>query len=191
MSEICVVLALSLFQVDIESSILIEELKIIASAITDIDHKSNQVKQWCITLWTAAWGLIGIKHLSDWLIGPLFYVLVLIIPLVFLVLDIQVKRNQRKFLWRAKELHGWINGITVDRDKNESNSDETVPAIRLYAPAGANTVKFQNQKEYTDKYEKSISAKESFMKSHTLKVFYLGLVSISLFGVILLLYKRG
>lgn len=169
-----------------ESSILIEELKIIASAITDMDHKSTQVKQWCITLWTAAWGLIGIDHIGPLVIGPLYYALVLIIPAVFLILDVQVKRNQRKFLWRAKELHEWINKTTEGNDINGTLNDSTVPVVRLYDPAGANTVKFHNEKDYTDKYEKSISARESFMESHTLKVFYLGLIVISVFGIVML-----
>ncbi len=176
----------------IESSILLEELKIIASAITDMDHKSTQVKQWCITLWTAVWGLLAIEEISSWLIGPLYYALVLAIPFGFFVLDVQVKRNQRKFLCRAKELHYWMNESADKSDISSTISKSTVPALRLYDPAGVNTVNnyIQNtvdnhsqEDDYSAKYEKSISVWKSLRESETLKIFYTGLIVITIIGV--------
>ena len=61
--------------------ILREEMKIISAAITDHNRKSTQIKQWCLTLWMATWGVISIDYVRSAFMENTF--ILLLAPAIF------------------------------------------------------------------------------------------------------------
>lgn len=143
-----------------DHQILVEELRIISTAITDLDHKSTQVKQWCVAFFTAAWGVefSNLEISTFWVI--------LIILLAFFWIDVQVKRNQRKFLFRSRELHWWLN--SNDSDPRPPNIGET---LRIFDPASGNSSHVFSD-DYKDEYQNFIGYKRTIASSLTLLSFY-------------------
>ena len=89
-----------------------EEMKFISDAIKSRNDQSNQIKQWCLTLWMATWGVVTLEFVTKTLGDDQYLVLLApaLFPPLFFVLDIINKRHERKFSWRAKQIHWFMNG---------------------------------------------------------------------------------
>ena len=149
------------------SAILLEEIKILSNAIIGADKQSNQIKQWCLTLWTACWGLVLAKHILPSFVdtGYLYTFAILLIPVMFGLQDVATKRNQRKLLWRTQVIHSELNRIP--------GSEEIRQGFRIYDVAGFgqahNTGVFQVD---ADAYHQYISPLTAFRRSTSIKCFY-------------------
>ena len=161
------------------NEILIEEIKIIASAITDLDQKSAQIKQWALSIWVAV--------ISLWATEPTTYrliaVLLPVIPIIFILLDIQVKRNQRKFIWRSTDIFYWLNACeNTPRVKSQFD-------LMLHDPSSAQTAAVNGRdSEYGQAYAKWIRAWNSLLSSKTLTYFYLGFFAASILVTMFILF---
>ena len=118
---------------------LSEERQLIATAILARNQQSTQIKQWCMTLWLASWGLISVPGLVDLL--PRFYIAFAptAFPIFFFLMEVMNKRLERKFTFRARQIHRFLNGA---KDQPGSywyflQSGE-LGSFVMYDPAGAN-----------------------------------------------------
>ena len=122
---------------------------------------------------------VGLQAAGYWYSLTMFAVL-----FMFLVIDVQTKRNQRKYLWRAQLIHAKLNSI---EKQDEANTDLR-NSFRTFDPAGANSIYMQSPPSNSKRnYEQFTGYKRSFLDSKGLKYFYGGLFVVTFLGVYLFL----
>lgn len=168
---------------DYKLDLLKIEIDTINKAILDKDETSRQVKGWTITLWVAAVGFAGTKHIQNpsfastiWAISTAF------IPVSFFILDALNKRIQRKFIWRAKKIHRFVNDIEWSLKTSIEEGDIT--SFRIYDPGGENW-RMEEGYEESKKFQDYISLcrlalnPSLFVLYATLIVFSFGLAAVA------------
>ena len=124
------------------------EIETINRAILDKDNASKQLKTWAISLWTATTTLTGIEHFTVPQVGisnfqiyslpvpvtAIWALATLLVPITFLILEVYQRRVQRKFVWRARKIHEFLNdrGPSISRAFQANAIEE----FRIYDPAG-------------------------------------------------------
>ena len=175
----------------VAAAALDQEIQIVAEAIVARDKQSNQIKQWCITVWMASWAVLAFD--ADKMVAFGFEAFGLstaqvyiasvagaasLLCVMFFLLDLINKRNQYKFLWRSRVIHEFLN--------DPAGSDFVV-----YDPGGATDkgsarrLRFGNA---TVSYDEYISMPNVARQVHGLILFYGVLISVSLIPAFVVLF---
>ncbi len=138
------------------------EIQTINSTIRQMDEMAKSVKQWALTLWTAAVGTaLATPRLAA------YVALTAVIPLFFLIVEVSYRRVQRRFIWRSERIGEFVAHGGLEQAVNEGRISE----FRLWDPSAVYTGN-------TD-YREFISFRR-VMGFGTVGVFYIGLAIVSL-----------
>ncbi|MEP2510505.1 MAG: hypothetical protein ABJH72_14175 [Reichenbachiella sp.] len=163
--------------------VTLEEIRVINLTITNLDQKMNQIKTWCLTLWTGCWWLLVelTKHNE---VDKTFAIFITMIPMTFAILDVEVKRNQLKFIHRARVLGKWLNAEKVEFEiKKDPGPNEIVATnFRYYDPSGYSGAQQKGNPDYKAFYSDEVSFTSAIRQSNSIKVFYGILVGLSIIG---------
>ena len=160
--------------------VTLEEVKIINSTITNLDQKMNQIKTWCLTLWTGCWWLL-VELTKNHNVNEKYALFIVLIPITFAILDVEVKRNQLKFIYRARILSKWLNNEDLEF-KRIKGEDKFRTQFRFYDPSGYGSVHSIYNEAYQEHYEDAISFTTAISESLSIKAFYCILILLSLVG---------
>ncbi len=176
--------------------VLTEEMELIGRAITERNQQSTQIKQWCLTLWVATWGIVSIEYVMKWFEGYQFLVLCApaLFPPIFLGLDLINKRLERKFTFRARQIYRFLNAGGSGQDSGGSSLERFLETgdlgdFRVYDPAAMNWYYEQGQENVDSRaeLEQWISIRRVFSESWGLGLFYVGLFLVTILAVVALL----
>ena len=148
--------------IDHQMRLLELEIQTINSSIRQMDDIVKSIKQWTITVWTAAVGItLASPVLTD------FTVAVSIIPLVFLFVEVSYRRIQRRFIWRSERIGDFINdgGLASAIERGRISSE-----FFLWDPAAVRTS--------TRDYLRFIGIR-TIMQFQSVGVFYFGLAFLT------------
>lgn len=121
---------------DYKLDLLKLEIQTINSAIIEKDQMCRQIKQWAVTLWVAAVGFAGVRHIDQpSLSSSLWAASTGLIPIFLCILDLYTKRLQRKYVWRSRLIHRFLND--VDYSLKRALTDGDIKEFRIYDPSGA------------------------------------------------------
>lgn len=162
---------------------LIEESKQISAGIHERNNKSNHIKQWCLTLWLASWTVVSIEYIARQLQGYEYFVIIvpLVIPFMFFVMELINKRIERKFTFRSRQIHRFLNGTGLGSCSEFMKTGDS-GEFRIYDPSGMNwfteiqTPVDSERREFADWIDFRTIARHSW----GLGVFYVALAIIPL-----------
>jgi hypothetical protein len=182
---------------------LSEEMKMVSHAISERNQYSTQIKQWCLTLWLAAWGIASLDDVSSFLGDDKWLTLFspCVFPPCFLILDLINKRNERKFTFRARLITRFLNSDRPDPALGGTSlghflASGTLGEFLIYDPgcmnwyknkAGSDGAVEQGSSVLRSQFQSWISLRSVFLGGWGLKLFYLSLFGFSLFAALLLL----
>lgn len=176
--------------------VLTEEMVLIGRAITERNQQSTQIKQWCLTLWVATWGIVSIEYVMKWFEGYQYLVLCApaLFPPIFLGLDLINKRLERKFTFRGRQIYRFLNASGPGRDSGGSSLESFLETgelgdFRVYDPAAVNWYYERDQENIDSRteLEQWISIRSVFNESWGLALFYVGLFFVTIVAVAALL----
>lgn len=158
--------------IDHQIKLLELEIQTINSSIRQMDEVAKNIKQWTITLWTAAVGVtVANPAMAQFTAGTA------IIPLLFLFVEVSYRRIQRRFIWRSERIGEFINDGRFA--KGIAGGDLT-KTFRLWDPSGVYT---------GDEYYRRFIGVRTVMRFQTIGVFYMGLALVSIVvGVVRFLF---
>ena len=174
------------------------ELELISAAILDRNRQSTQIKQWCLTLWMASWIVVKFINFDEKFIDLKSYVYLIpcIPPLIFVWVEILNKRIERKFTFRSRLIHEFLNYDCDFSEIEQKIRREISPAglmmrlngsgFRFFDPSGMNTLRHSAVSEPNSKYwlkiredmNEWISFKHIVTHSYGLFTFYILLLVI-------------
>ncbi len=151
-------------QLDFQLDFLKLEVETINASIRQIDEITKNIKQWAITLWTAAvGGSLARPELTKYL-G-----LTAVIPILFWYVDSLHRSSQRRFIWRTLLIKDFLND---DRLKQSIESGRLIgfevlnPAARSKGEANEEMLAFTDLRRV--------------MKFQSISMLYIGLAVLSL-----------
>lgn len=154
---------------DYQLDVLKLEIEVLNDSIIKIDDITKDVKQWAITLWTAAIG--GALTTTDL---RRYIAATAAIPLLFWFVDTWNRRIQRRMIWRNTQISKFLNDDRLPRSFQEGHFVE----FALFDP--------KSRSSGGTEYEKFVSWRRIIL-FRSLSILYLGMIIISLtLGVVFL-----
>lgn len=156
--------------IDYQVDLLKVEIETINASIRQMDDISKNVKQWAITLWTAAvGGAIATEGLRR------FLFLTAAIPLLFWFVDTWYRRIQRRFIWRSMEIGEYLNSESFAR----SITEKKLIGFWLFDPSARRTTVMQQANSFPEKPFESFIGWAEIVWFRSLSILYGGLIGMS------------
>lgn len=155
--------------------ILKMEIETIQNAISRIEDRTHQIKNWTVLIWAGSISLLVSSSTSPFLN---FFWLTAIIPMIFWFTEGHFRRRQRIFVFRSKKISEFLNG---EGFINSCKKNRLID-FSIYDPRG---YQYDDTKELND-----FASIKTMWYSKSMRYFYLSLIVVSLLlQTILLVYK--
>lgn len=146
------------------------EIETINTSIRQMDEICKNIKQWTITLWTAAVG--GAIVTEDF---RRFLILTAAIPALFWFVDTWYRRIQRYFIWRSREIGEFLNSddfaMSVEQNK--------LTGFWLFDPAARRKMVARQVPSFPEtEFERFIGWSE-ILWFRSVSILYIGLIGMS------------
>ncbi len=152
-------------QLDYQLDFLRLEVETINASIRQYDEITKNIKQWAITLWTAAVGGSLAKPELNKYVG-----LTAIIPILFWYVDSIHRSGQRRFIWRTLMIKDFLN----DGRLEQSIAAGKLTDFEVFNPAA-------RSKGDGEEAMRAFTSLRRTMKFRSVSILYLGLAFLSLF----------
>lgn len=134
-----------------------------------------------MTLWLASWGVVSFPHVWDTVPRFLLAGAPVMFPAFFFMMELINKRIERKFTYRARQIHAFLNGPAEQSGSYlHFISSGNLGGFLIYDPAGANWLRSGINDDDREDFRAWIGWRSILLKSWGLAVYYVGLVTVSI-----------
>ena len=149
------------------------EINQIKEIVARIDEITLKIKGWTVFIWAGSFSLI----ISNSNVELRKYILfITIIPFLFWIIDAEFRRRQRQFLYRNKKNREFINSENLEISFRQNKMSDFI----LFDPKG---------KQYSTEDVKNYANTKKTMLFKSVRVFYLGLIIVTIFMQIVLYHR--